>query len=144
MKVFLDANILVTVLNKEYPLFSQAAQLISLADDTRFELFTSPLCMAIACYFSEKKSGRALTRKKMQLLVQKLAVTEHQKQDIQAVLNNVSITDFEDGLEYYSAKRAGCAVIVTEDLEDFYFSSLEVLTVAAFLQNYAGRQKNAK
>jgi hypothetical protein len=33
MKVFLDANILVTVLNKEYPVFPYAAKLLSLADN---------------------------------------------------------------------------------------------------------------
>lgn len=31
MKVFIDANILVTVLNKEYPLFPYAAKLLSLS-----------------------------------------------------------------------------------------------------------------
>jgi predicted nucleic acid-binding protein len=65
MKVFLDANILISVLNKEYPVFTSAARILSLADNSRFQLYTSPLCLAIAFYFSGKKSGNDLAKKKI-------------------------------------------------------------------------------
>ncbi|HBE43466.1 MAG TPA: hypothetical protein DDW27_20160 [Bacteroidales bacterium] len=53
MNLFIDANIIVAVLNKEYPLFSLAARIMSLQDDKRFSIYTSPLCLAIAFYFAE-------------------------------------------------------------------------------------------
>jgi predicted nucleic acid-binding protein len=62
MKIFLDANILISVLNKEYPLFTYSSRILSLADDKRFQVFTSPVCLAIAFYFAEKKSGSALAK----------------------------------------------------------------------------------
>jgi predicted nucleic acid-binding protein len=74
MKVFIDANILVTVLNKAYPLFPYAARVLSLAGHPRFTLYTSPLCLAIAFYFAEMKSGKSHARKKMTLLAEKLAI----------------------------------------------------------------------
>ena len=55
MKIFLDANILVSVLNKEYPLFTYSARVLSLMDHPKFEVYTSPICLAIAFYFAEKK-----------------------------------------------------------------------------------------
>ena len=55
MKVFLDANVLVSVLNKEYPLFPHSARILSLADQLRYQLYTTPICLAIAFYFAEKK-----------------------------------------------------------------------------------------
>ena len=55
MKIFLDANVLVSVLNKEYPLFTYTSRITSLADKTNFTLYTSPVCLAIAFYFAEKK-----------------------------------------------------------------------------------------
>jgi predicted nucleic acid-binding protein len=64
MKFFLDANILVSVLNKEYPLFTYSSRILSLADDKRFQVFTSSVCLAIAFYFSEKKSGSTVAKKK--------------------------------------------------------------------------------
>ena len=144
MKVFLDANILVTILNKEYPLFSQAARVISLADLPGFELFTSPLCLAITWYFAEKKSGRAGARKKFQVLVEKLSIAEHAKVDIRSVLGNPAILDFEDGLEYHAAKRAGCTCIITQDAGDFHFSALEVLSAGDFLNKYLSAAGNGK
>ena len=137
MKVFLDANIIIAVLNKEYPVFTYAARVLSLADDDRFELYTSPICFAIAFYFSSKKSGAILAKKKIGLLAQKIHVAESIQADVLAVANNVQILDFEDGLEYYTALNAKCTCIVTEDLGDFHFSNIEVLNAESFLRNHA-------
>lgn len=54
MRIFLDANILVSVLNKEYPLFSYTARILSLADSRKFTVYISPVCLAIAFYFAKK------------------------------------------------------------------------------------------
>ena len=136
MKIFLDANILVTVLNKEYPLFPYAAKLLSLADKPGFEIYTSPICLAIAFYFSEKKSGSVMARKKISLLAERLAITTTDEDVVEKTIANKSVKDFEDGLEYYSAERATCKCIVTEDEHDFYFAELEVLNVKTFLNKY--------
>jgi predicted nucleic acid-binding protein len=64
MKIFLDANILVSVLNKEYPLFTYTSRILSLADTKKFTLFTSPACLAIAFYFAEKKYKSISAKKK--------------------------------------------------------------------------------
>ena len=69
MRIFLDANILVSVLNKEYPLFSYSARIVSLADNKKFTVFTSPICLAIAFYFAEKKSGTQLAKKRLKYLL---------------------------------------------------------------------------
>ena len=74
MKVFLDANILVSVLNKEYPHFTYAARVLSLTEDPDFELYTSPICLAIAFYFAEKKSGRSLAKSKIGILSKKIKI----------------------------------------------------------------------
>lgn len=71
MKIFLDANILVSVLNKEFPLFSYTSRVLSLIDNSSFSIYTSPICLAIAFYFAEKKNGHALEKKKIDLLAEK-------------------------------------------------------------------------
>jgi len=136
MKVFLDANILVTVLNKEYPLFPYAAKLMSLADKPGFEIYTSPICLAIAFYFAEKKSGTLMARKKISLLAGHIKIATTDKDVVEKTIANKAIKDFEDGLEYYSAELASCKCIVTEDRDDFFFSEIEVLDVKIFLNKY--------
>ncbi len=133
MKIFLDANILVSVLNKEYPVFTYAARLLSLADDKRYELFSSSSCFAIAFYFSSKRSGLTVAKNKIALLAQKIQLADNKNEDLLAVANNKKIHDFEDGLQFYAAKNVGCTCIVTENIEDYYFSTIEVLSAEQFL-----------
>jgi predicted nucleic acid-binding protein len=135
-KIFLDANVLVSVLNKEYPLFSYSSRVLSLAEDKKFELFTSPICLAIAFYFAEKKSGPKIAMKKIQLLISKINIANSDQDVVTMAARNKAITDFEDGLEYYSAVNAGCQCIITEDIDDFHFSRVEVFRSQQFLEQY--------
>ena len=65
MKVFVDATILVSVLNKEYPLFTHSARILSLSGNRNFEIYTSSICLAIAFYFAEKNIRQNLHWKKL-------------------------------------------------------------------------------
>lgn len=136
MKIFIDANILVTVLNKEYPVFPYAAKLLSLADKPNFKLYTSPICLAVTFYFAEKKSGRAGALKKIQILCDKIRIVAVDENSVAQTLANKNITDFEDGLEYYTAEQSNCTCLITEDVADFSFSKIEVLRAEEFLVKY--------
>ncbi|HPH24456.1 MAG TPA: PIN domain-containing protein [Chitinophagaceae bacterium] len=137
MKVFLDANILVSVLNKEYPVFTYTARVLSLSEDKKFQLFSSSSCFAIAFYFSSKKSGAVVAKNKIALLAEKIKLAENKTEDLLTITNNKKILDLEDGLQYHAAKNAGCTCIVTENVKDFHFSDIEVLDAESFLIKYA-------
>ena len=136
MRLFLDANILVSVLNKEYPLFSYSARIVSLADNKKFTVHTSPICLAIAFYFAEKKSGTALAKRKIDLLANKLIITPVGKNEVLQSLQNKKVNDFEDGMEYYAAENSNCDAIITEDTSDFYFSSIPVINSKTFVEKH--------
>lgn len=136
MRIFLDANILVSVLNKEYPVFSFSSRILSLADNKKFEVFTSPLCLAIAFYFAEKKHKTAKAKEKVKLLCNYIQITSNSRQAVSRSLENPAIYDFEDGLEYYAALEDDCKYIITEDISDFYFSEIEVLNSESFCRKY--------
>jgi len=138
-RIFLDANILVTVLCNEYPRFTECARVLSLADDKRFEVYTSPLCLAIGAYFAEKKNGKKLAKQKIALLVEKLKITTIDGTAAKRTVANKKVDDFEDGLQYYSALDSKCTCIVTYDRNDFHFSEMEVLDAREFLLKYAVR-----
>jgi predicted nucleic acid-binding protein len=140
-RIFLDANVLVTVLCNEYPRFSACARVLSLADDPRFEVYTSPLCLAIGGYFAEKKGGKKLAKQKIALLAEKLKFTAMDGRSVEQALANKKVNDFEDGLQYYSALAAKCSCIVTYDRKDFHFSEVEVLNGEAFLLKYAVKRR---
>lgn len=136
MKVFLDANVLVSVLNKEYPLYTWSSRVLSLHENGEVQFYSSPLCLAIAFYFAGKKSGTKVANQKLRMLCDHISITSLNGAMVSQVQSDNRITDFEDGLEYYSALQSGCDCIVTEDGGDFWFSSVPVLNCRDFLQHF--------
>jgi predicted nucleic acid-binding protein len=136
MRIFLDANILVSVLNKEYPLFTISSRILSLTDTNEFEVYTSPVCLAIAFYFAEKKYKTRMAKQKLGILCDHIRIAEVTTSSVKKSLNNQRINDFEDGLEYYAAIESRCSCIITEDVDDFYFSEINVLNCHDFYMKY--------
>lgn len=140
MKIFIDANILVATLNREYPLFNWSARVLSLHGHHKIRLFTSPLCLAIAFYFAQKKSGVIVAGKKIELLSKNIGLTTIDEEIVKSTIINRKIVDFEDGMQYYSALREECDIIVTEDQHDFYFSEIEVMGCEALLKRLSAKK----
>jgi predicted nucleic acid-binding protein len=133
MRIFLDANILVTILCNEYPQYTYCSRILSLCDNSNFEVYTSPVCLAIGFYFAEKKNGHDLARKKIILLSEKIKIAAVDEYAVRKTAADKSVKDFEDGIQYYAALNAKCKCIVTQDKDDFYFSKIEVLNAEEFL-----------
>ncbi len=77
MRLFADANILVSVLNKEYPLFPFTSRILSLASEKGFRIYTSPVCLAIAFYFAEKKHSTLSAKQKIDILCRHISIAEN-------------------------------------------------------------------
>ncbi|HEX5150341.1 MAG TPA: PIN domain-containing protein [Parafilimonas sp.] len=140
MKIFIDANILVSVLNKEYPLFTYSARILSLSGNKNFEIYTSPICLAIAFYFAEKKHKTKIAREKIALVCQHLFIAPATETGVEKTIANKKINDFEDGLEYYSAMESKCDFIVTEDRDDFFFSDIPVINAKEFFEKKVAKK----
>lgn len=134
MKVFVDANVLVATLNREYPLFTWSSRILSLHGKHNLQICTSPFCLAIAFYFAEKKSGAIIAKKKIEILCRNIEITSMDSGITRKAISNPKINDFEDGLEYYSAVSHGCEWIITEDQNDFWFSEIKIAGCEMFLR----------
>ncbi len=136
MKVFVDANILVTVVNREYPLYPFASRILSHNGIGNVHMFTSPVCLSIAFYFAEKKYEAGFAKKKLQLLAANINIAPTDADAVRSAFANPAVHDVEDGIQYYSALQAGCTCILTENKEDFYFGGIEVLNAKEFFQRH--------
>ena len=67
-------------------------------------------------------------------------IAEATATSVTKAINNNQVNDFEDGLEYYAALESSCQCIVTEDVHDFYFSSIEVLNSHDFFNKYMAKK----
>ena len=109
---------------------------MSLADYPHHTLYTSPVCLAIAYYFAEKKTSAQEAKNKISNLLDHIKIAKNSKNAILKTLDNKKILAFEDGLEYYAALENKCDCIVTENLKDFHFSEIEVLNCKDFALKY--------
>jgi len=139
VKVFIDANILVAVVNKEYPLFTHASRVLSWITANRHEPVTTSVSLAITYYFAEKKHGTVSAKERIALLAGHLMIADCGKTEVIQAATEKKVKDFEDGLQYFAALHAGCSCFVTENVKDFYFSKIEVLTAKDFLLKVYGR-----
>lgn len=137
MNIFLDANVIIAVLNQEYPRFDLSARVLSLAGNSKFNFYTSTLAISISFYMSSKKSTDTVAYNKIKLLANKIDIATNRSTDLKSVFANKKILDIEDGLQYLAAKGSKNKVIVTYDLGDYHFSDIEVLEPKTFLMKYA-------
>jgi len=137
MRFFLDANILISVLNKEFPQYTYTSRILSMTEeDKSVTLVTTSICLAIAFYFAEKKHGEVQAKKKIGILVEHLDIADCGNREAISVMHNKKIHDFEDGLQYYAALHSNCSCIVSNDQDDFYFSDLPVYNAERFFRKY--------
>lgn len=133
MKIFIDANIIVAVINKEYPLFTYASRVLSWVTAGGHQLVTTSVCLAITFYFAEKKHGTRSAKDRMALLAGHFLIADCGNNEVMKAATDKRIKDFEDGLQYYAAQHAGCSCIVTENVQDFYFAEMDILNAKDFL-----------
>jgi hypothetical protein len=94
------------------------------------------MSLGITWYFSEKKSGTNLARKKMNLLCDKLRISNIGQREVEGAVGNPKLSDFEDALQYYSALHSGCHFIITEDRAGFPLKEIPAMGAKEFLTNH--------
>lgn len=133
-KLFIDTNIIIDLLSRREPFYEEAAILFSLADKKRVELSVSSLTIANISYtlLRQMDSSKAKTiLRKLRLIVKTLPLDD---KIIDLALNDDTFSDFEDGLQYFTAIENGEELIVTRNLKDFKNSKLPTLTAKQVIE----------
>lgn len=134
-KVFVDTNILIDLLSRREPFFEEAAELFSLADNKIIELSISSLTIANTGYTLLRQMNANQAKsvlRKLKLIVNILPLDD---KVIGLALNDESFTDFEDGLQYFTAIENRQDLIVTRNLKDFKNSNLPAMTAKQFVES---------
>ena len=131
--LFIDTNIVIDLLAKREPFYEEAAKLFSLADKNKINLIVSSLTFANTNYILSKMTNSTTAREiltKFKVLVTVAALND---KIIELALNDKSFSDFEDGLQYYTAMENEADIIITRNLKDFKNSILPVITAQTYL-----------
>ena len=132
-KVFIDANIAIDLMCERTPWFGDALSLFSLADKGDIELYCSSLTLATAAYIMEtRKMSSDDIKETIAHFCQVCLTTCVDSNVVQQAIRS-SFDDFEDALQYFSAKTIDANIIITRNLRDFAASDIPVMTAEDYL-----------
>jgi predicted nucleic acid-binding protein len=133
-KIYLDTNILIDLLSRREPFYEEAAELFSLADKRIIELSVSSLSIANTSYVLLRQMNSVQAKsilRKLRLIIKTLPLDD---KIIGLALNDDTFSDFEVGLQYFTAIENDQNLIISRNLKDFKNSKLPVLTAKQFLE----------
>ena len=132
--LLIDTNIILDLLAKRHPFYDFAAEVFSLADTKKIELYTSSISIINTNYILSKilpeKEVREILRK-FRILVKVLSCDE---KIIDLGLNS-SFKDYEDAVQYFTAIENQMDGILTRNVKDFKSSKIPVMTPEEFLKS---------
>lgn len=132
-KIYLDTNVILDALFERGPFDNEARQIFELAEMQHIQLFTSADSMTNLFYLVAKQFDKIVAYNALlnvRALVSVTAVDE-------AMVDNslmLAAHDFEDAVQYFSAKAANCEVIITRDKKGFKGFQLPIQTTKEFLR----------
>lgn len=132
-KLFIDTNIVIDLLAKREPFYEESAKLFSLADKKKLKLIVSSLTFANTNYILSKLNDSVTAREILTKFKVLVTVADLNDKIIELSLNDKSFSDFEDGLQYYSALEYEAGIIITRNLKDFKSSRIPVMTAQFYL-----------
>lgn len=134
-RVFLDTNVVIDILLEREAWMEDALLVLSMADRGEIEVYCSALSVATASYLMERaKMPHDVMIDKLDVLCQICGLTRLDASIVQQALRS-SFDDFEDALQYFSARTIHAEIIITRNGKDFEASEIPIQTAADFLSS---------
>ena len=131
--VFFDSDILIDVFSQRQPFYNQSARCLELAEQKKFQAYTSPLVIANVFYVLQKYSNKKTAIDCIKNIRQFINVVNVDQICIDQALNS-DFTDFEDALQYFSALSGGCNVLLTRNGRHYRQASISIFTAETYLR----------
>lgn len=135
-KVFVDTNILVDLLSMRAPFYDDSVKLFSLADKKKIELSISSLTIANTNYILTKQLGKIQSKNILKKIVLVVQILPLNSKIIDLALIDETFSDYEDGVQYYTAIEHQQDVIVTRNLKDYKSANITVMTPRQFVEYF--------
>jgi predicted nucleic acid-binding protein len=130
-KVFVDTDIIYDLLGKRDPFYLAAAQLFTLADEGKIQIYISALSLANLYYLISKQKSEEEAKEILRKFKVLVHVAPLNDKIIDLALNS-DFSDFEDAIQYFSALQNDLEVLLTRNLKNFRKAQITVLTAHDF------------
>ena len=133
-KLFIDTNIMLDLLGERIPFYNSIAKIATLADKSQLTLVASALSYATVSYFLTKFENTEKAKEKLRKFKIISEICDLDEVIIEKGLNS-NFSDFEDSLQYFSALKSNCSILVTRNGKDFKESQIPVMTADEYLMS---------
>jgi len=131
-KLFIDSDIILDIVLKREPFFSDSQRMLILIERNYFSGFTSSLIIANCYYIISSNRDKKTALKTISKIRSILNILPFTDKEIGESLNS-SIKDFEDGVQYFIALNNGINNLITRNISDYRGLDINILTPKDFL-----------
>lgn len=134
-RIFVDSDVILDLLCQREPHYEYSAQVFTLSDEGKVNLYTTSLVFANVYYILRKVLGIEKAKeslRKLRLLVRVISVDEKQ---VDLALNS-KFSDFEDALQYFTAVKNKMEMILTRNIKDYKEKDIIVQTPEQFIKSF--------
>ncbi len=133
--IFIDSDVLLDVLSKREPFYTDSAKLLSLVEIKSVKAYTSPIVISNIYYILRRLKTREIaleSLRKIRLFIKIISVTETH---IDKALSS-KFKYFEDAIQYYASVEKKMGFIITRNKADYKESRISVCDPSEFLEIY--------
>jgi len=133
LKIYIDTNVyLNSIENRDKEVSKNVLAFLAQKD---VQLYLNDLSIINIHYIAKKKRTREEITQILKIILRKQEIVSIDKHIIENSLDS-EFKDFEDGVQYFCARRVDADLILTSNKKDFVYSEIEVLTPLEFYNNY--------
>jgi len=132
MKVFLDTNILIDILEQRQG-YEDSLRVLQMGLDGKVNLSVTDLTLINIAYICRKSAGMDRIYDFIAFICKFIDILAIGKEPIKEAVS-ARHRDFEDYVQYDAAKRCGMDCIITRNVKDYLFPDIEVQTPSDFLK----------
>jgi len=132
-RVFIDSDVILDLLCKREPFYPDAAELFTLSDQRTIELVTTSVVFANVFYILRKALGIDKAKELLRTLRILVGIVPVCEKTVDLALNS-KFSDFEDGMQYFTARENGIKVLLTRNTKDYREKDVVVQTPKQYLK----------
>ncbi len=132
-EIFVDSDIILDLLTRREPHYFPAAKLFSYVAEKKIAAYTSSVIVANVYYVIARLTIRKKALSGIRGSIDLLKVMPVDEKTVLLALDS-NFSDFEDALQYYTAKSGDISTIVTRNKTDYKVSDMTVITAEEYVK----------
>lgn len=132
-EIFVDTDVILDLLIDRKPFGIYSELLFELADSKKIKIFVSSLSFSNLFYILRKQSNIQKAYKvlnNLKIIVNILPVDDK----VISLSLNSGFNDFEDAIQYFTAKENGIIILITRNIKDYKKADIMITNAEEFLK----------